>query len=390
MFHVGASGEPYVADKVYDVIVVGVGGMGAAACWQLARRGRRVLGLERFDIPHAHGSSHGVTRIIRLAYYESADYVPLLKRAFELWREASSAAGEPLLVTTGSLDAGPADSDVFSGSLASCRAHNLPHEVLTGAEVNARHPGYRLPADFAAVFQPDGGFVLSERAIVAHATMAMAAGAEIHAREKVLEWSPIAGGGVRVVTTRGKYEAGRLALSAGAWIGDLIPALKSIAVPERQVLGWFQPADPTKFAPSAFPVLNLLVDEDRYYLLPIHGVPGLKIGLYHHLGQRGHADTLSREVTAEDEAVLRRCIARYFPDADGPVMSLHSCMFTNTPDEHFIIDTLPGHPEVVVASPCSGHGYKFASVVGEIIADLATSGESRFNLSMFRFDRFAA
>ncbi len=375
-------------DTIYDVIVVGVGGMGAAACWQLARRGKRVLGLERFDIPHAQGSSHGVTRIIRLAYYESPAYVPLLRRAFELWREASEAAGEELLITTGSLDAGPANSDVFAGSLESCREHGLAHQVLTGAEVNARHPGYRLPDDFSAVFQPDGGFVLCERAIVAHATMAMEAGAEIHAREPVLDWSPIAGGGVRVTTPRGTYEAGRLVLSPGAWIGDLLPALKTIAVPERQVLGWFQPAHPERFMPAAFPVLNLLVEEGRYYLLPVHGVPGLKIGLYHHLEERGHPDALSREVTAEDEAVLRRCITRYFPDADGPVMSLHSCMFTNTPDEHFIIDTLRDQPEVVVVSPCSGHGYKFASVVGEIVADLATTGASRFDLAMFGLARF--
>jgi sarcosine oxidase len=372
----------------YDVIVVGVGGMGAAACWQLARRGQRVLGLERFDIPHAQGSSHGVTRIIRLAYYEDPAYVPLLRRAYELWWEASAAAGEPLIVTTGSLDAGPADSDVFRGSLESCEVHGLTHEVLTGRQVNARHPGYRLPDDFAAVFQPDGGFVLSERAIVAHATLAMAAGAEIHAREPVLEWAPIAGGGVRVTTTRSTYEAGRLVLSPGAWIGDLLPALKSIAVPERQVLGWFQPAHPERFMPAAFPVLNMLDGERRYYLLPIYGVPGLKIGLYHHLEERGHADALSHEITDADEAVLRRCIAGYFPDADGPVMTLKSCMFTNTPDENFIIDTLSDHPDVVVVSPCSGHGYKFASVVGEIVADLATTGKRRFDLGMFSLARF--
>ncbi len=377
-----------MSTRSYDVIVVGVGGMGAAACWQLARRGTRVLGLERFDIPHAEGSSHGVTRIIRLAYYESPAYVPLLKRAFALWREASEAAGEPLLITTGSLDTGPAESDVFRGSLASCRAHDLAHEVLDGAEVNARFPGYRLPQDFAAVFQPDGGVVLSERAIVAHVNLAIAAGAEIHAREQVLDWSPIAGGGVRVTTTRGAYEAGRLVLSPGAWIGDLVPALKPIAVPERQVLGWFQPAHPERFAPDAFPVLNLKAEEGRYYLLPIHGVPGLKIGLYHHLEERGHPDTLSRAVSEADEAVLRRCLTCYFPDADGPVMTLKSCMFTNTPDEHFIIDTLAGQPDVVVVSPCSGHGYKFASVVGEIAADLATTGGSRFDLSMFSLARF--
>jgi len=372
----------------YDAIVVGVGGMGAATCYHLARRGQRVLGLERFDIPHAHGSSHGVTRIIRLAYYESPAYVPLLRRAFALWRELGEAADERLLVTTGSLDAGYDGSGVFEGSLASCLEHGLEHEVLTGAEVNRRFPGYRLPDTHRALLQPDGGFVLSERAIVAHVQLAQKHGADIRAREAMTGWSPLPGGGVRVATTRGTYEAGRLVLSPGAWIGDLVPELAPVAVPERQVLGWFQPDEPADFGPERFPVLNLMVEEGRYYLLPVFGVPGLKIGLYHHLGETGHADAISREVTAGDEAVLRRCVARYFPRADGPTMALHACMFTNTPDEHFIIDTLAAHPEVIVASPCSGHGYKFASVVGEILADLATSGKSRFDLTMFRLGRF--
>ena len=374
--------------RAYDVIVVGVGGMGAAACWHLARRRQRVLGLERFDIPHAHGSSHGVTRIIRLAYYESPAYVPLLHRAFELWRDLGEAFDERLLHTTGSIDTGYEGSGVFEGSLASCREHGLRHEVLSGTDVNRRFPGYRLPESHHALLQPDGGFVLSERAIVAHVVLAQALGADIRAREPMLDWSPIAGGGVRVKTPRGVYEAGRLVLAPGAWIGDLVPALKPITVPERQVLGWFQPDEPAKFGPDAFPVLNLMVEEGRYYLLPIWGVPGLKIGLYHHLGETGAADAISRDVTSEDEAVLRRCISRYFPGADGPAMALHACMFTNTPDEHFIIDRLAANPDVLVASPCSGHGYKFASVVGEIIADLATAGESRFDLTMFRMDRF--
>jgi sarcosine oxidase len=381
---------PNVAAKTYDVIVVGVGGMGSAACWQLARRGRRVLGLERFDIPNAYGSSHGVTRIIRLAYFESPNYVPLLRRAFALWRETSEAFGEPLMIATGSLDTGSPAGAQVRGALESCRVHALDHDVLDGTEVNRRYPGCRLPDEFVAVYQPDGGLILSERAIVAHATMAVAAGAEIHGHEAVLEWTPIAGGGVRVQTSRGSYEAGRLVLSPGAWIGEVFSPLKEIAVPERQVLGWFQPNDPKKFAPPAFPVHCLLVDEGFYYLLPIHGVPGVKIGLYHHRGEVGPADDLQREVSMADEAVLRHCLTRYFPEADGPVMSLRTCMFTNTPDGHFIIDTLPGQPEIMVVSACSGHGYKFASVVGEIVADLATSGESRFDLSMFRLGRFEA
>jgi sarcosine oxidase len=219
-------------------------------------------------------------------------------------------------------------------------------------------------------------------------SLAQAAGAEIHAREKVLDWAPIAGGGVRVQSDRGTYEAGRLVLSTGAWIADFVPALKPLAVPERQVLGWFQPADPAKYRPGAFPVSILEVEEGPYFMLPIWGAPGVKIGLHHHQGERGHADALSRETTREDEALLRICLARYTPEANGPVMSLRACLYTNAPDEHFIIDSLPGEAEVIVASPCSGHGYKFASVIGEIIADLATKGESAFDLSMFRLGRF--
>jgi sarcosine oxidase len=373
----------------FDVIIAGIGAMGSAACLELARRGRKVLGLERFDIPHPYGSYHGATRIIRLAYYESPAYVPFLQRALELWKRNGRDAGEQLYFRTGSLDAGPAGSEVFEASRSSAAQFGLAHEVLTGAEVNRRFPGYRLPDGHRALLQPDGGFIASERAVVAHVTLAQAAGAEIHAREPMTGWSPLPGGGVRVTTARAAYEAGRLVLAAGAWMGELVPALRTLAVPERQALGWFQPAHPERYAPGAFPVVNMAVPEGRYYALPVWGIPGFKIGLYHHLGETGAADMLSREVGPADEAVLRRAVSRYFPDADGPVMGLKTCLFTNTPDEHFIIDTLPGHEEVIVASPCSGHGYKFASVVGEILADLATQGQSPLDLSPFRLSRFA-
>jgi sarcosine oxidase len=376
-----------MADR-YDVIVAGVGGMGSAACYHLARRGLRVLGLERHDIPHAFGSSHGHTRIIRLAYAEDPAYVPLLRRAYALWREMGEAADERLLYVTGGIDAGPAGSGLFEGSLASCREHGLRHQVLDAAEVNRRFPGYHLPADHHCLFQPDAGFVLPERSIVVHVAAAQSFGAEIRAREAVIGWDTLPGGGVRVTTTRGTHEAGRLVLSPGAWVGELAPALAGLAVPERQVLGWFQPSHPARFAPDAFPVANVDFAEGRYYLLPAWGVPGLKIGRYNHLGERVDPDALDRTPTAEDEAVLRLCLSRYFPDADGPVMALAACMFTNTPDEHFVIDVLPAAPEVLVVSACSGHGFKFAPVIGEIVADLVTEGRSRFDLSMFRLGRF--
>jgi len=372
----------------FDVIVAGVGGMGAQTCLRLAERGQRVLGLERFDIPHTLGSSHGVNRIIRLAYFEHPSYVPLLRRSYELWRDLERRAGEPLLFVTGSIDIGPAGSSIVSGSLASCRQHDLAHEQLVAGEVMRRFPGYNLPTDYEAVFQPDGGFVASERAIVAGVNLAMDNGAVIRAREPLIDYAPIAGGGVRVRTSKGVYDAGRLVLSAGAWIGDHVPVLRNTAVPERQVLGWFRPKIPAQFRLGTFPVSNLSCDLGHFYQFPEWHVPGFKIGLYHHLRETGHADNLSRDPTPADEAVLRDGLRRYFPEADGDCLALRACLFTNTPDEHFIIDTLPDFAEVVVASPCSGHGYKFAAVMGEILADLAMNRRPAFDLSLFRLGRF--
>ena len=333
------------------------------------------------------GSSHGVNRIIRLAYFEHPSYVPILRRAYELWRETESLAGEQLLYVTGSLDIGQDGSEIVRKSLESCRLHNLPHELLTASEVASRFPGYALPADYMALYQQEGGFVASERAIVSAAKLALNAGTSLRAREAFVDFEPIPGGGVRVRTDRATYEAGQLVISAGAWVGELVPGLKSIAVPERQVLGWFRPRNPRLFQLKTFPVSNLKSDLGHFYQFPEWNVPGFKIGLYHHLRENGPAESLSREPAAADETALRTGLAAFFPEADGDILALRTCMFTNTPDEHFILDRLPGLPEVIVASPCSGHGFKFASAIGEILADLATEGASRFDLSLFALDR---
>src|SRR5262245_56890898 len=197
-----------------DAIVVGVGGLGSAALYHLARSGLRVLGLERFGVPNEQGSSHGITRIIRLAYYEDPSYVPLLRRAYELWRELETVAGDQLLHITGSLDAGPPDSFVFEGSVRSCVEHGLEHEVIDGVEVNRRFPGYRVPPESMAVFQPEGGFLLPERCIVAHVDRAQKLGAAVNTNERVLDWEASGAGGVRVTTDLATYEAERLVLAA--------------------------------------------------------------------------------------------------------------------------------------------------------------------------------
>ena len=377
-----------MSEQRFDTIVVGVGAMGSAACYHLARRGQRVLGLERFDIPHAMGSSHGVNRIIRLAYYEDPSYVPLLRRAYALWRELETGFGEQLLYITGSIDASEGDSWLFEQSRRSCELHDLPYEVLTNVELRERYPAFQLPDGHLALIQPEGGFVASERAIVAHVEGALEFGAEIHGREAVTGWESTEDG-VVVETTCGRYIASKLVLSAGAWMGELTPALASLLRPERQVLAWFQPSTPALFKPGLFPAFNLAHGDDRLYGFPIFGNPGFKFGRYHHRHEIVDPETMEREPDAEDEALLRELAGRYFPEGVGSTLALRTCMFTNSPDEHFIVDTLPGDDRVVVASPCSGHGFKFASVIGEIAADLAIGGSTSHDIDLFRLDRFA-
>lgn len=367
----------------YDVVVVGVGGMGSAALYHLARRGTRVLGLERFDVPNELGSSHGNTRIIRLAYFEHPSYVPLVRRAYELWQELEAEAGEQLLHVTGAVEGGPR---IFEGALRSCHEHDLPHEVLTGAEVAHRFPAYRLPPELQLLYQPDGGFVLSERCIVAHVNGALAHGAVVRTHETVLTWD--AGeSGVRVQTDRGVVEAEKLVLTAGAYSQEVARLPPGSVTAQRQVLAWLQPLKPDLFAPDRFPVFNVLLEEGHLYGFPAHGVPGFKVGFYDLDGERGAPDGISREVTPEDEVPLRRFVERYFPHGAGPTLTLKSCLFELSPDEHFLIDRHPESEAAVVGAGFSGHGFKFCSVVGEILADLALDGETRHDIEFLRLAR---
>ena len=372
----------------YDVIVAGVGGMGSAAVAELAARGARVLGLERSSIPHDTGSSHGVNRIIRLAYAEDPRYVPLLRRAYQRWHELEERLGETILVTTGGLDIGAPDSETVVGALASAREHGLEHELLEADQIHARFPGLELPAELVGLYQPDGGFVLSERAIAGQAALALQAGAEIHGHEAVMSWEA-RDGGVVVRTAVAQYRARRLVISAGAWVGKLVRSLAPVAVPERRVLLWAGTDRPERFTPQALPIFIMDVEEGLFYGFPEYGIPGLKIGEMRQDRRPVDPDDWDRSrIEPGDEALLRSALSRYLPEANGPALSLKTCMFTMTPDEHFIIDSLPDTPEVVVVSPCSGHGFKFSTVVGEIAADLALEGGTGHDIEMFRIDRF--
>jgi sarcosine oxidase len=369
----------------YDVVVVGVGGMGSAALYHLARRKKRVLGLERFDVPHEHGSSHGLTRIIRLAYFEHPAYVPLMRRAYELWRELEAEADEQLLHVTGIVEAG---ERIYEGTLRACHEHDLPHETIDGRETGRRFPAYRLPPDLPVVFQPDGGFVVPERCIVAHVSGALAAGAVVRARERVLEWEDT-GSGVRVTTDRAVVEADRLVLTAGAWSQEVARLPAGLVRGVRQALAWLQPSDPALFDPARFPVFNLALDGEHFYGFPAFGIPGFKLGRYDHFAAGGDPDGIPREPTIDDETPVRAFAERYFPAGAGPAIAVKTCLFEPSPDEHFLIDRHPDAPHAVLGAGFSGHGFKFCSVVGEILADLALDGATRHDIGFLRLARFA-
>lgn len=369
----------------WDVIVVGAGAMGSATAWELSKRGKRVLLLEQFEPAHDRGSSHGLTRIIRLAYFEHPSYVPLLRRAFELWRELEHESGRQLLHVVGSIDAGHISSRTVSGSLNSCQVHGLKHELLDSAELTRRFPGYQLPPDCVAVLQPDGGFLVPEACIQSFVELANNRGATTITGTRVTDIKTTSGGGVKVRAGGTVYEADQLVVAAGAWVGKLIPPLAPLLVPERQVLAWFEIQDRDLFAPQRFPVFNLDQPSGHWYGFPEFGVPGFKFGCYHHFNEVVDPDSDEwRSVNERDIELLRQGVSAFFPAANGKVLSSTTCLFTNTSDEHFLIDRIADSPQIILASPCSGHGFKFASVVGEIVAELATSGATRHDISMHR------
>lgn len=379
--------------ETYDAIVIGIGGMGSAALYHLAKRGLSVLGIEQFDIAHDMGSSHGLTRIIRLAYYEDPSYVPLLRRSYDLWRTLEDEAGEKLFYQTGSIDMGAEDSEVFAGSLKSCIEHQLEHEVLSSQQMTERFAGYRLPSHIKAVFQPQGGLLVPERCITAHVNIAKQHGATVHTGECVQGWEILSDRRVQVTTDNSNYTAKKLLICGGAWAYKLVPQLAQKAVPERQVLIWLETKKPEWFMPERFPVWNAQVEEGRYYGFPEFNpdgtTPGMKYGCWHHREEIVDPDTIDRNVYPEDEALLRLFGEKYFPDGAGKTLAMKACMFTNTADEHWILQTLDDAPQVSVAAGFSGHGFKMASVIGEIMADLAQNGKTKHDISLHQLARLS-
>lgn len=375
--------------NAFDVIVVGLGAMGSATLYQLARRGHRVLGLEQFAPGHAQGSSHGRSRIIREAYFEDPRYVPLVQRAYECWRALEADAGVTVLRETGGLMIGTPDSEVVSGATRSAQLHALPHEMLSADDLRARFPAFRPRADDVAVYEPRAGMLAPELAIMTYVDLARRDGALAKSGEAMRSWRAV-GDGVEVTTDRGVYAAAKLVLTVGAWAGPMLTQLGVPVVVQRNVLYWFTPAaHPEYFTPDRFPIfIQELAPGLTTYGFPDTG-DGVKLAL-HHFGEAVDPDTLRRTVGGDEVGFMRKVLQQSMPDANGPLREAQACMYTNVPDDHFVIDVHPSHPAVIVASPCSGHGFKFSSALGEVLADMATNRPVAFDTSLFSLARFSA
>ena len=377
----------------YDVIVVGLGGMGSAAAYHLAARGMRVLGLERFGPVHDQGSSHGGSRIIRQSYFEDPAYVPLLLRSYELWAQLKRDSRRDIITLTGGLYLGRPDSRTVAGSLRSARHWKLPHEVLEAPAIRDRFPTFAPRDDEVALFEDQAGFVRPEATVAAHLQLAHRHGAELRYHTPVLRWSATSGGGVEVQTADAAHTADRLVICPGAWAPTLLADLRIPLTVERQIMYWFQPEGGIgPFRPERHPIY---IREDsagtQVYGFPAIDGPdgGAKIAFFRG-GRVCTPESIDREVHPEEVQDMRIHLRTVLPSLPGRLIQAVTCMYTNTPDQHFVIGTHPEHAQVSIAAGFSGHGFKFVPVVGEVLADLATTGSTRQPIGLFDPQRTAA
>jgi sarcosine oxidase len=384
-----------VASNSFDVIVIGVGSMGSATCYYLAKRGYKVLGLEQFDISHQLGSHTGQSRIIRKAYFEHPDYVPLMERAYKNWNDLEKETGEQLYYQTGLLYAGNSTNEIIKGVKLAASLYNIELKQLNIAEVSDQFPQFSFTEKFEILFEPNAGFLPPERSIRLYTAQAEKHGAVIHSNEKVIEWKKD-GDSVMVKTDKNTYYSNKLIVTAGAWAGKMIPNFSSKIKVTRQFIAWIKTKNDNQFTLNNFPCW-MFGDDDKhgcYYGFPLldtkkFGEPaGLKLA--HHVpAQVTDPDNVNRETTKEDLDDLHYCLNKYLPGVFDSVLHTKICLYANSPDENFIIDKLPGYEEnVSIACGFSGHGFKFASVIGEILADIAIDRKTNLPIEFLNAKRF--
>lgn len=372
----------------YDAIVLGLGGMGSAAAYHLAACGGRVLGLEQFPLVHRRGSSHGHTRIIRTAYYEHPDYVPLVRRSFTLWHELEAQLGRKLLTPLPCLSLGPPNSELIHGVDQAATEHQLDVERLSANELRRRYPQFHMPTDMTGVLEQSAGALFVEECVRAHLDTAAATDrADLRPEEPAVSWASHPTH-VEVTTARGTYTAAHLVVTAGAWATSLLADLGVPLRVMRQVQHWFQPTAAAAFGPDRFPVFIADTPAGAFYGLPSLAGQGLKLAGHYAAPELMSPDAVSWDVSDTDSDSAVAFLRDYLPSAASRPVRSEVCMYTLSPDRHFVIDHHPHHPRVSVACGFSGHGFKFSPVVGEILADLALTGTTNHPISLFRSTRF--
>ncbi|MCB0404858.1 MAG: N-methyl-L-tryptophan oxidase [Bdellovibrionales bacterium] len=375
----------------YDVIVLGVGGMGSAACYALSKKGARVLGLEQFRIGHDRGSSHGQTRMIRRAYFEHPDYVPLLNRAYNLWDEIENSCEKTLFHRVGLIIYGASDSAVLAGVQRSASEHHIPIETLDPKEAAVFHSGLRPPAGFGAIFEPGAGFLLVEDSIEQMTALAVRSGAKILEETPILHWKPV-GSGVEVRTASQTFHAKKLVIAAGAWAKGVLSELSLPLVAHRNLLHWFAAPDVYEYRKET-PCFAF--DTRHGFLYGFPKVDPLGIKIANHLPgpiisdpHQFSASVAKEEGTSPAELTpIKRCLSQSMPLVEMKITQQAACMYTMSPDENFILGTHPQYPQVSFVAGLSGHGFKFAPVIGEALCDLALQGRSDLPIAFLSYSR---
>ncbi|MFQ5629450.1 MAG: N-methyl-L-tryptophan oxidase, partial [bacterium] len=369
-------------------IVLGAGGMGSATLCQLARRGVKGCGIEQFGPGHDRGSSHGESRIIRKAYFEHPDYVPLLNRSFDLWDVISQETRQELQVWNGLIVAGKPGSATIKGLESCYRKYELPHERWTTSETCKHFPQFEFSLDYDVFYDPFGGYLKVEQCVQANIELARKHGADIFFNEKILSWQAN-DSSVLVKTDRRELHAGALIITPGAWATSLLASIAIEVEIWRKVLVWYQSPDLDIFTPDIFPTYYVEMDYGGFYGFPVISEKGFKAAEHLHANIISEPDKVERALLLEDEKPLLSFLADVFPSITEPTRTAHQvCMYTKSPDDHFILGCHPEHKNVVIGAGFSGHGFKFAPVIGEILADLALNGETEHPIEFLKLDRF--
>ncbi|WP_166830074.1 N-methyl-L-tryptophan oxidase [Thalassoroseus pseudoceratinae] len=374
--------------QTYDAIVLGVGGVGSAALYQLASRGLRVLGIDRFGIAHDQGSSHGETRVIRQAYFEHPDYVPLLRHAYRLWDQLEKEAESELFHRVGLMLCGPADGEAIPGVKLAAERYGVDIETLSMTDAQKRFRGFQFPEETEVIFEPDAGFLEVENCVRTHIELAKQKGAQLRVGESVKGWQSESNSSVRVTTTTGEYHAGSLIISAGAWASEWLNALEIPLTVLRKVMLWFAVQTAEYDEIQRTPVFYFERPDGTFFAPPCSD--GQTIRLVKHDGGETVTNplTVDRDLKPNDVKPLVKFVRETLPGLD-PLPTRHGvCLYTMSPDGHFLVDRHPDHEKVVFAAGLSGHGFKFASVLGAALVDLAIDGKTDLPIGFLGTDRF--